>query len=384
MGKRPNGDGSIYFNAAKNRWIAEIIVGHTKAGRRIVRSAAAVSQAEAVKNLGTLKRRYAFGPAADAGKMTLSHWLDVYIQSRESEIKTRTLISYQHDADYIRRTPAAGVKIENLTPTMVAAALNVYRDHPRIAAGCLTLIKSACRRALADGVITRNPAFGVKMPKNAYRGKIVTLTPDQVAALCAAADRQTEILIKIGYATGARPEEICGLRWEDVNFAAAEITIRRAAVYLEPDKSRGRAGQVILTDPKTPASRRCLPVPRLLIRDLKEWRIEQAEAMISDPQRPTGAGAGMIAYNRHWGFLNVSVLCAAVKKAAKAANLDGVTTKSLRHTHATQLFAAGWAAVDVQKRLGHTTIKTTIDVYTHYIPSRAREIADYMETIYPE
>ncbi len=384
MGKRPNGDGSIYFNAAKNRWIAEIIVGHTKAGRRIVRSAAAVSQAEAVKNLGTLKRRYAFGPAADAGKMTLSHWLDVYIQSRESEIKTRTLISYQHDADYIRRTPAAGVKIENLTPTMVAAALNVYRDHPRIAAGCLTLIKSACRRALADGVITRNPAFGVKMPKNAYRGKIVTLTPDQVAALCAAADRQTEILIKIGYATGARPEEICGLRWEDVNFAAAEITIRRAAVYLEPDKSRGRAGQVILTDPKTPASRRCLPVPRLLIRDLKEWRIEQAEAMISDPQRPTGAGAGMIAYNRHWGFLNVSVLCAAVKKAAKAAGLDGVTTKSLRHTHATQLFAAGWAAVDVQKRLGHTTIKTTIDVYTHYIPSRAREIADYMETIYPE
>lgn len=384
MGKRPNGDGSIYFNAAKNRWIAEIIVGHTKAGRRIVRSSAAVSQAEAVKNLGTLKRRYAFGPAADAGKMTLSHWLDVYIQSRESEIKTRTLISYQHDADYIRRTPAAGVKIENLTPTMVAAALNVYRDHPRIAAGCLTLIKSACRRALADGVITRNPAFGVKMPKNAYRGKIVTLTPDQVAALCAAADRQTEILIKIGYATGARPEEICGLRWEDVNFAAAEITIRRAAVYLEPDKSRGRAGQVILTDPKTPASRRCLPVPRLLIRDLKEWRIEQAEAMISDPQRPTGAGAGMIAYNRHWGFLNVSVLCAAVKKAAKAAGLDGVTTKSLRHTHATQLFAAGWAAVDVQKRLGHTTIKTTIDVYTHYIPSRAREIADYMETIYPE
>lgn len=384
MGKRPNGDGSIYFNAAKKRWIAELIVGHTKAGRRITRSASAVSQAEAVKNLGILKRRYAFGAAADAGKMTLSNWLDVYIQSRESEIKTRTLISYQHDADYIRRTPAAGVKLENLTPTMVAAALNVYRDHPRIAAGCLTLIKSACRRALADGVITRNPAFGVKMPRNAYRGKIVTLTPEQTAALCAAADEQTRILVKIGYATGARPEEICGLRWEDVNFSAAEITIRRAAVYLEPDKERGRAGQIILTDPKTPSSRRCLPVPRALIRDLKEWRIKQAESMIADPQRPTGAAAGMIAYNQRWGFLGVSGLCAAVKKAAKAANLDGVTTKSLRHTHATQLFAAGWAAVDVQKRLGHTTIKTTIDVYTHYIPSRAREIADYMETIYPE
>ena len=210
MGKRPNGDGSIYFNAAKKRWIAEIIVGYTKAGRRILRSMSAVSQAEAVKNLDTLKRRYAFGPAADAGKMTLSRWLEIYMQSRESEIKTRTLISYQHDADYIRRTPAANVKIENLTPTIIAAALNVYRGHPRIAAGCLTLIKAACRRALADGVITRNPAFGVKMPRNAYRGKIVTLTPEQVAALCAAADRQTQILIKIGYATGARPEELCG------------------------------------------------------------------------------------------------------------------------------------------------------------------------------
>ena len=92
----------------------------------------------------------------------------------------------------------------------------------------------------------------------------------------------------------------------------------------------------------------------------------------------------MIGYNRRFGLLNVSALCAAVKKAAKAAGLDGVTTKSLRHTHATQLFAAGWAAVDVQKRLGHTTIKTTIDVYTHYIPSRAREIADYIESIYPK
>ena len=382
MGKRPNGDGSIYFNAAKKRWIAEIIVGYTKAGRRILRSMSAVSQAEAVKNLDTLKRRYAFGPAADAGKMTLSRWLEIYMQSRENEIKTRTLISYQHDADYIRRTPAANVKIENLTPTIIAAALNIYRGHPRIAAGCLTLIKAACRRALADGVITRNPAFGVKMPKNAYRGKIVTLTPEQVAALCAAADRQTQILIKIGYATGARPEEICGLRWEDINFAAAEITIARAAVYLEPDESRGRAGQVVLTDPKTPASRRCLPVPRLLIRDLKAWRREQAETMISAPKHPQTAG--MIGYNKRFGLLNVSALCSAVKKAARAAGLDGVTTKSLRHTHATQLFAAGWAAVDVQKRLGHTTIKTTIDVYTHYIPSRAREIADYIESIYPK
>ena len=61
------------------------------------------------------------------------------------------------------------------------------------------------------------------------------------------------------------------------------------------------------------------------------------------------------------------------RKIASRAGLNGVTLHQLRHTHATLLLRQGVHPKVVQERLGHSTISTTLDIYSHVTPTMQRE-----------
>lgn len=69
----------------------------------------------------------------------------------------------------------------------------------------------------------------------------------------------------------------------------------------------------------------------------------------------------------------------AVARAAKRAGIVGFGLLSLRHGHATQLLLAGVSPKVVQERLGHSTIATTMDIYSHVLPAMDRDAADKIE-----
>ena len=58
---------------------------------------------------------------------------------------------------------------------------------------------------------------------------------------------------------------------------------------------------------------------------------------------------------------------------AKEADLEDFRLHDLRHTHATLMLEAGVHPKIVQERLGHSTITTTLDTYSHVIPSMQKE-----------
>ena len=71
-------------------------------------------------------------------------------------------------------------------------------------------------------------------------------------------------------------------------------------------------------------------------------------------------------------------------KIAKKAKLRHIRIHDFRHTHASLLFDAGISMQDIKDRLGHASIKTTMDIYTH-LPKKRREktmnkFSDYMES----
>lgn len=61
------------------------------------------------------------------------------------------------------------------------------------------------------------------------------------------------------------------------------------------------------------------------------------------------------------------------------ANLSGVRFHDLRHAHATFLLKAGTPPHVVSKRLGHSTVAFTLQVYAHVLPGQQREAADTIE-----
>jgi len=70
-------------------------------------------------------------------------------------------------------------------------------------------------------------------------------------------------------------------------------------------------------------------------------------------------------------------------KAIKKAELTKIRIHDLRHTYATLRIRKGDDIVDVSKQLGHSSIKLTLDTYTHWIPGKKKDEVDALDDLFP-
>jgi len=161
--------------------------------------------------------------------------------------------------------------------------------------------------------------------------------------------------------SGLRRCELCGLKWEDVDFDNSIITIQRITQYLP------HVG-IIEKDPKTHTSIRPIklsPQAITLLKEHKRWQAEQRMKL------------GTAWVNRDYIFtqwngepMHPDTLTKFFTKFVKKNNFpDGLTLHSLRHTNATLLIASGTDIRTISNRLGHAKTSTTVNIYAHAIQS---------------
>lgn len=150
--------------------------------------------------------------------------------------------------------------------------------------------------------------------------------------------------------TGIRSGELCGLRWEDFNFRSSTVHIRRTVeriADLNPlSKSKTK---VIISEPKTDASRREIPLPKALCRYLNEHREDDSDYLLTGTDKPSEPHTLYIRYER---FL-------------KRNGFDKYTFHALRHTFATRGIESGFDAKSLSEVLGHSDVTTTLRCYVH-------------------
>ena len=375
--KRANGDGSIFKTNQNGHivWIATLTIGiDAKTGAHIRRKRTRRSQREALAALDEMKLQYGIGgAAADAAEMSVTEWLNYWLQTYvKNSVQGNTYETYQCDIRKICKHPVSRVKLKNLMPGQVQTMLNDMQTTPRAASGALTTLRSACRRAVNDGILRLDPTRGISKPQY-ERAEIVTITADEAVLLVQADPRPSmRIAIQIGYSTGLRPNEILGLTWSCIHIDTLTLTVTHAVKTIQ--------GNAVIGPPKNKSSYRTISIPEKLAADLKAYKRIQAAAIL---QEKSYKNRGLLICNEKTGEpLTIQCYSSRFHHIAQRAGIS-ITPKGLRHTHATQLFAAGWHPKDVQERLGHSTIKMTCDIYTHYIPQRANKIAQYVNSIYP-
>jgi len=166
--------------------------------------------------------------------------------------------------------------------------------------------------------------------------------------------------------TGMRRGEVIALRWGDLDFRKQSISIRRSA-----DAAVSKA----VKSTKTYLSR-VIAIDRVTLSILNDYKSERAKlgpefvlpdsyifgTLKNDLRTPNDLTA-------RWSRL--------VRGAqAEFPGLPLVTLKGLRHTHATLLLQAGENPKVVQERLGHSDIRTTLNIYSHVTPTIQREALD--------
>jgi integrase len=210
---------------------------------------------------------------------------------------------------------------------------------------------SILRAAVADGVIARNPAAGVKLPK-IERPKVTPLPVEHVMALIDAVDDRYRALLITAAGSGLRQGEIFGLTVDHLDQLRRSLRVEQQLVLL-PRRPP------FLAPPKTEASRRTVPLPDTVV-----------DAIALHLARYQSGPHGLVFTNdrgepirRTW--FSAEVWRPAIKKAGLP---SGTRFHDLRHFYASLLIDAGESVKVVQARLGHASATETLDTYGHLWP----------------
>ena len=360
-GRGARGLGSVYFEESMGLWAAQVDLGALD-GKRVRRRVRAKSRQEVMAKMRRLQaggqsRAVVVPPAT----MTTGEWLEFWADNvLPGTVKDSTLRQYRQVVkDWV--LPYVGkVGLVELRPEHVDKMVRDLADAGR-AVNTQRLARTVLRRSLTIaeryGHVPRNVAALTDPPKGqAYH--VDPLTPVEAGAVLHAAEGdRLEGLAAVVLNLGLRQAEALDLRWDDVNFGVAELTVRGT---------------------KSEASDRRVPMPPSVVEALRRHRANQAADRLAssywqDPDlvftTKIGTRIDKRGITRWWHELTIR------------AGVGRRRFHASRHTAATLMLNAGVPLEVVSRILGHASYAITSDVYAKPGAAMLRGAADAMERV---
>jgi len=223
------------------------------------------------------------------------------------------------------------------------------------------VLRQALAEAIEDELIAVNPCFRRDRPRYEF-GDRKALSLTQAQRLLTAAKRgDYYLLFFLALVTGMRQGEIFGLRWDAIDFDSASLYVR---VTLTRDKDN----KPVLSPPKSSRKRRIdlgVKLQQLFVRH----------------KRRQAAGPWVFTDRNGEPLEKDRFVRGVFHPLLKEAGIDRIRFHDLRHTSATLALASGINVKIVSERLGHSSAKMTLDVYTRAIPTLQKEAASLMESM---
>lgn len=374
--RRASGEGTIFHLPAEKRWRGAL-TWTDEAGKRHKRIVSGKTQAEARRKLGELRTELDRG-LAPVRTDSVGGFLIGWLEREKQRIRPATWRGRElHVRGYL--IPALGtVPLSKLTPAHVermTAELVASGRSPRTASHARVTLRRALSDAVRDGLVHRNVAALARPPRVTRR----TIEPgrDYLDAaqlrrlLAVAAEYRIGALVTIAATTGLRQGELLGLSWDDIDWAAGTLTVRRTM-------ARAWGGGFELSAPKTGRSRRSVNLAAVTVDALRREQREQDAAR--EAVGTTWQDSDRLVFTDAVGRpLYATAVHRAFHQLLKAAGLPRIPFHGLRHSAATALLSAGVPLRVVSDLLGHSGIAITADYYAHVERDLRRDAADAMD-----
>jgi integrase len=219
------------------------------------------------------------------------------------------------------------------------------------------VLHAALKQGVIDGKLYRNVADAVEPPRPRRKKIYTTLLPEQVAPALERVRALDERMYRLGALcvyTGLSRSEILARGYTDVDFVNARMGVTSALTVTD--------GEYVVDLPKTEQRTRYVPLVAEALQLLGEMKSE--------------ATCDLLFHDEDGHYLNPSTVSKDFSRAMSEAGYPGVTLHKLRHTFATNMLRAGVSIKHVQVLLGHSSIKTTGDIYAHVVEDDLRNAID--------
>ena len=183
-------------------------------------------------------------------------------------------------------------------------------------------------------------------------------------------EKNIKLLFTVLFFTGLRLGEALALTWQDIDFSNNTIHITKS-IYVNKGISH-------ISSTKTKAGTRRIVINKKLSQELQNWQIQQAELLhnfVDDAKTLFVFQDSPITITKN----------AIEKQYKKILDRDETLKKirihDFRHSHVSLLINQGEDYLIVKERLGHASITTTIDTYSHLYPSKQKDLADKLDDL---
>lgn len=261
--------------------------------------------------------------------------------------------------------PAFGNKpIQDIKPMDAQNQMNVWHKKLVRASMVMNYAGLVFDYAIRMQLINMNPTKVIKKPvrkESVREDKDMNFyDKDELKKFMAALENNNNfrafVYFRLLAFTGMRKGESLALKWSDID-------LEKQTLYINKAVSRSATGLYIQT-PKTPSSIRRISIDDKTVSILHEYKKESPDGLVFQSE---DGGILSPAKPRKWYLTAMKNLPDDFKQ---------ISIHGFRHTHASLLFEAGASIKDVQLRLGHSDIQTTMDVYTHVSKTAKEQLAN--------
>jgi len=300
-------------------------------------------------------------------------WFEQYKNTvRESTYVAQKLAYKKHIFPFF-----GNLKISRISIPYCQKQVNHWYSYYKKYSNLIGLTSSVFKYALSLRLIRSNPMDAVIRPKRKKR-----IDEERYSAPYYEKEELLEFLeiakkypdpiypiFRILAFTGLRKGELLALRWKDIDFEKRTLSVKQTLATCDK-------WEIKFQVPKTEKSLRTISIDSETLQVIKQWQLKQKEYFLKMGIKPAKNGEQLLFVSEENKPLYLDYVNHNLKIIIKENNLKRITPHGFRHTHCSLLFESGASLKEVQVRLGHTDIKTTMDIYTHVTKRQTEETAN--------
>lgn len=332
------------------------------------------------------------------GCPTVKEYAEKWLYLQSAQVRETTLIDYTSKVKNYIIKPLGHMRMCDVKPDDISMAMVRAKDKSAsVFKSVVILYKCIFQAAMDSKVISKNPTIHLDTAGGVPQKDRLPLTDEQVELLLdTIRELPPYVFVMLGLYAGLRREEILGLQWDSVylDTPAPYLTVRRAW-HTEHNRP------VILTELKTPAAHRDIPIPDNLVECLREAKAKSTSDYVVANR--DGEPLSYSQFKQFWKFI---VTRTTKERTYVYRNKEGkkikhtvkpvlgekaahngkvvysmdfeVTPHQLRHTYITNLIHASVDPKTVQYLAGHESSKITMDIYARVKYNQPDQLADVL------
>lgn len=314
---------------------------------------------------------------------TVKAYIETFLEQKSCELALNTQTLYRNELKKFSEFENMGEKkFADILPCDVKGFINDLQKRGYAISSVkttFTILHLFFETAIQDGLIDISPMQRIKPPKQSKdkisEEKMRYLSKKQVDTLQNALleeEFEKRVLFIVMLDTGCRRGEIAALQWKNINLETGEIKVCQNMQY-----SKEKGGKYVTTT-KNRKIRKII-LTSFALSNLKKWRVEQAKYAMA-----LNIPCDFVFTNSRTGnpYHPISI-SQWFSKFGEKAGINGVHPHLLRHTMASLAISNGADILSVSKKLGHSQVSTTLNIYSHATEEAERKTAEILEhTLY--